>query len=296
MIGRGRPRSFVEPAPRQPVDRGTDRIRGVPGRSVRLLAAGWLAFRVAAAGAEADRPDPATVLWYTHPAQKWENALPVGNGRLGAMVFGETDEERIQLNEDTLWSGGPYSSVVKGGAAALPEIQKLVFEGKWRQAHKAFGRSLMGYPVEQMKYQSLGDLVLAFPDAEATRGLSPRARSRRGRRDRRLHAGRRAVPPRGLREPRGPGHRRPADRGPAREHLLQGAAARRAQRRPFELRHRVLPHGRLRQRRPRPAPASPRTTSASRAGCATRRGSRSFPKAGACGSTRRTSSSKTPTP
>jgi len=127
-----------------------------------------MAFRVGAAGAGTDGRDPATVLWYTHPAQKWENALPVGNGRLGAMVFGKTDEERIQLNEDTLWSGGPYSSVVKGGAAALPEIQRLVFEGKWRQAHKAFGRSLMGYPVEQMKYQSLGDLVLAFPDAGPT--------------------------------------------------------------------------------------------------------------------------------
>jgi alpha-L-fucosidase 2 len=138
----------------------------VPGRCVRLLAAGWLAFCVAATGAAAEAPDPATVLWYTHPARKWENALPVGNGRLGAMVFGKTDEERIQLNEDTLWSGGPYSSVVKGGAAALPGIQKLVFEGKWRQAHKAFGRSLMGYPVEQMKYQSLGDLMLAFPGTE----------------------------------------------------------------------------------------------------------------------------------
>lgn len=122
-----------------------------------------------AAGAGTSARDPATVLWYAHPARKWENALPVGNGRLGAMVFGKTDEERIQLNEDTLWSGGPYSSAVKGGAAALPAIQKLVFEGKWRQAHKAFGRSLMGYPVEQMKYQSLGDLVLAFPGAQAPR-------------------------------------------------------------------------------------------------------------------------------
>ena len=139
----------------------------MPGRCARLLLAGWISFSAAAAVAESPARDPATVLWYTHPAQKWENALPVGNGRLAAMVFGKTDEERIQLNEDTLWSGGPYSSAVKGGAAALAGIQKLVFEGKWRQAHKAFGRSLMGYPVEQMKYQSLGDLVLAFPGTEA---------------------------------------------------------------------------------------------------------------------------------
>jgi len=53
--------------------------------------------------------NPTTCLWYTHPAGKWEDALPVGTGRLGAMVFGKTDEERIALNEETFWSGGPYS-------------------------------------------------------------------------------------------------------------------------------------------------------------------------------------------
>ena len=106
--------------------------------------------------------DPSTSLWYTHPADKWENALPVGNGRLGAMVFGKTDEEEIQLNEETYWSGGPYSTVVKGGSKALPEIQKLVFEGNYKLAHILFGRHMMGYPVEQMKYQSLGRLVIRF--------------------------------------------------------------------------------------------------------------------------------------
>ena len=68
--------------------------------------------------------DPSTVLWYKKPASVWEEALPVGNGRLGAMVFGKNDQERIQLNEETYWSGGPYSTVVKGGYKVLPEIQK----------------------------------------------------------------------------------------------------------------------------------------------------------------------------
>ncbi len=108
--------------------------------------------------------DPTSLLWYTHPADKWENALPVGNGRLGAMVFGRTDEETIQFNEETYWSGGPYSQTVTSGYKALPEIQRLVFEGKYIQAHKLFGRHLMGYPVEQQKYQSFGDLILNFPD------------------------------------------------------------------------------------------------------------------------------------
>lgn len=106
--------------------------------------------------------DPAKVLWYEAPASAWEEALPVGNGRLGAMVFGKYGEERIQLNEETYWSGGPYSTVVKGGAKVLPEIQKLIFDGKPLEAHKLFGRNLMGYPVEQMKYQSLANLHLFF--------------------------------------------------------------------------------------------------------------------------------------
>ncbi len=111
----------------------------------------------------------ATVLWYDQPAQEWEEALPVGNGRLGAMVFGKHGEERIQLNEETFWSGGPYSTVVKGGAKVLPEIQRLIFSGKPLEAHKLFGRHLMGNPVEQMKYQCMGNLHLFFQDeAEVT--------------------------------------------------------------------------------------------------------------------------------
>jgi alpha-L-fucosidase 2 len=101
-------------------------------------------------------------MWYSKPAEEWEKALPVGNGRLGAMVFGGIKEERIQLNEDTYWSGGPYSTVVKGGYKVLPKIQKLIFEGKPIEAHKLFGRHLMGYPVEQQKYQSLANLHLFF--------------------------------------------------------------------------------------------------------------------------------------
>ena len=114
--------------------------------------------------------DPATVLWYDTPASKWEEALPVGNGRLGAMVFGNYGEERIQLNEETYWSGGPYSTVVQGGAEVLPEIQKLIFEGEPIKAHKLFGRHVMGYPVEQQKYQSLANLQLLFENQDEVTG------------------------------------------------------------------------------------------------------------------------------
>ncbi len=118
---------------------------------------------LAAPAAVAAVPNPVPVLWYTHPAEKWEDALPVGNGRLGAMVFGRTDEEQVQLNEDTYWSGGPYSTTVKGGAKGLPEIRRLIFDGELVRAHRLFGRYLMGYPVEQQKYQSIGTLVLTLP-------------------------------------------------------------------------------------------------------------------------------------
>jgi alpha-L-fucosidase 2 len=103
------------------------------------------------------------VLWYRQPAKEWTEALPIGNGRLAAMVFGKTEEERIQLNEETFWSGGPYDPSRRGASEALPEIRRLVFEGKFLEAHNLFGRSMMGMPVEQMKYQPFADLLLKFP-------------------------------------------------------------------------------------------------------------------------------------
>ena len=137
---------------------------------VVVLVLVWLTAAPAVSLAGPPPPASATVLWYTHPAEKWENALPVGNGRLGAMVFGRADEEIIQLNEDTYWSGGPYSTTVAGGYKALPEIRRLLFDGQLIQAHRLFGRHLMGYPVEQQKYQSLGNLVLTFPAGGAQTG------------------------------------------------------------------------------------------------------------------------------
>lgn len=114
--------------------------------------------------------DPSAVMWYESPAKSWEEALPVGNGRIGAMVFGKYGEERIQLNEETYWTGGPYSTVVKDGYKVLPEIQKNIFEGNPVKAHKLFGRYLMGYPVEQQKYQSLANLIIFFKDETEVSG------------------------------------------------------------------------------------------------------------------------------
>ena len=104
--------------------------------------------------------DPATLLWYDKPAAVWEDALPVGNGRLVAMAFRGIKEERIQLNEETYWSGGPHSTVVQGAHEASPDIPRLIFEGKPIEAHKLFGRKLIAYPVETQKYISTANLIL----------------------------------------------------------------------------------------------------------------------------------------
>ena len=108
----------------------------------------------------------ATTLWYAQPATKWVEALPVGNGRLGAMVFGGVASERINLNEQTIWTGGPYEPTRAGGPEALPEIRRLIFAGKHRDAEALFNKTMLGNPVEQMKYQPLGDLLLEFPGHE----------------------------------------------------------------------------------------------------------------------------------
>ncbi len=104
-----------------------------------------------------------SMLWYRRPASRWIEALPLGNGRLAAMVFGGTAAERIQLNEETVWSGGPYDPTNPKGKEALPEIRRLVFAGEYLKAHRLFGRTMFGVAIPQMQYQPLGDLWLTFP-------------------------------------------------------------------------------------------------------------------------------------
>ena len=95
----------------------------------------------------------------------WLEALPVGNGRIGAMVFGGVSQERLQLNEDTLWGGGPYDPVNTNGLAALPEVRQLVFAGQYRQAGNLINQKVISKPSSEMPYETAGDLFLTFPDA-----------------------------------------------------------------------------------------------------------------------------------
>jgi alpha-L-fucosidase 2 len=97
-------------------------------------------------------------LWYTAPAAEWTEALPVGNGRLGAMVFGGVGRERLQLNEDTLWSGGPYSQVNPEAGPNLKAVQALLLEARFQEAEALADRHLMGRPFKQMSFHPIGDV------------------------------------------------------------------------------------------------------------------------------------------
>ncbi|MEI6605110.1 MAG: glycoside hydrolase family 95 protein [Verrucomicrobiota bacterium] len=101
-------------------------------------------------------------LWYDKPAAKWDDALPVGNGRLGAMVFGGTAEERLQLNESTLWGGLPQDYANPEAGPHLAELRRLIFAGKIPEAER-LGGQMLGKPPFQVPYQPLGDLHLRFP-------------------------------------------------------------------------------------------------------------------------------------
>lgn len=108
------------------------------------------------------------LLWYRRPAKVWEEAMPLGNGHLGAMVFGGVADERIQLNENTLWDGYPLDPNNPEGRKALPEIQRLLFEDKNNEAVKLAEATMMGNPKGVKSYQSLGELWFHTPEAEAS--------------------------------------------------------------------------------------------------------------------------------
>jgi alpha-L-fucosidase 2 len=110
-------------------------------------------------------------LWYDRSAgSEWLRALPVGNGRLGAMVFGNTDTERLQLNEDTIWAGGPHDYSNTRGAGALQQIRQLVFQNQWTQAQDLVNQALLGSPAAQQPYQPVGELRLTLPSASGVSG------------------------------------------------------------------------------------------------------------------------------
>jgi len=112
-------------------------------------------------------------LWYDKPAgPHWNCALPLGNGRLGAMVFGNVTSERIQLNEDSVWNGGPRDRINPSAKEKLPEIRSLLNEGKLSAAHMLVGDALAGIPDSMRCYEPLGDLLIEFEHPGVDSSLS----------------------------------------------------------------------------------------------------------------------------
>lgn len=145
------------------------RISG-PG-SARLLAATLLASSVTLLAVEPTRPHD-FCLEYRQPAGSWVEAVPLGNGRLGAMVFGGPAAERIQFNEDTLWAGEPRDYSRPGAVRHLPELRRLLAAGRQAEAEDLAMREFMSVPLRQFPYQPFGDVRLEFPGHEAASGYS----------------------------------------------------------------------------------------------------------------------------
>jgi alpha-L-fucosidase 2 len=114
--------------------------------------------------------DGALKLWYRQPAREWVQALPVGNGRLAAMVFGDIRKEHIQLNEDTIWSGDKHDRSNPEADKAVPKIRRLLMEGHPAQAQAMADKTLISIPKALPVYQTMGDLWLDFGEQPEASG------------------------------------------------------------------------------------------------------------------------------
>ncbi len=110
--------------------------------------------------------NPSLTLWYNQPASDWTEALPIGNGRLGAMIYGRSDKEIIQFNEETLWTGQPHDYAHKGANKYFQRIRELLWAGKQGEAEDLAMEGFMSEPLGQLCYQPFGNILLDFPGHE----------------------------------------------------------------------------------------------------------------------------------
>ncbi len=124
--------------------------------------------RATVAAPLAGQPEGRHVLWYRQPAAYWNEALPIGNGRLGAMVFGGVADERLQLNEDSLWDGYPMDANNPKALESLPEVRRLLFADQTKAAVDLATKTMLGCPKYIESYQSLGELLIETGHTNAT--------------------------------------------------------------------------------------------------------------------------------
>ena len=119
--------------------------------------------------AQAEEKGCSTLMWYDAPAKEWTDALPIGNGQMGAMLFGGVESERIQFNEYTLWTGRPHSYARKDAAKSLPEIRRLVAEGKKGEAANLANRTFLANPALEAAYQPCGDVFVKLAGVDGAK-------------------------------------------------------------------------------------------------------------------------------
>jgi alpha-L-fucosidase 2 len=129
-----------------------------------------VALAILTAGAAAVAQQSPSTLWYDQPAVVWTDALPVGNGHMGAMIFGGAAHERIQFNEHTVWTGEPHDYAHKGAAQSLAKIRELLWAGKQKEAEDLAMKEFMSEPLHQKAYQAFGDLLIDTPGVENPTG------------------------------------------------------------------------------------------------------------------------------
>jgi alpha-L-fucosidase 2 len=122
----------------------------------------FILFLICSIAISANETSAQLKLWYNKPAQKWTEALPIGNGRLGAMIFGGVENDRVQFNEETLWTGAPNDYAHKGASKYLSQIRQLLADGKQKEAEDLAMKEFMSVPLKQKTYQAFGDLNLHF--------------------------------------------------------------------------------------------------------------------------------------
>src|SRR6188472_3291876 len=119
----------------------------------------FLFFYLLASASSFSQSNAGLKLWYNHPSGNvWENALPIGNGRLGAMIYGNVDTETVQLNEHSLWSGSPNRNDNPLALDSLAEIRKLIFEGKQKEAEQMANRVILSKRSHGQMFEPAGEL------------------------------------------------------------------------------------------------------------------------------------------
>ncbi len=128
--------------------------------SIFVLLLSFMTLLLCSSGVRTEAPVHSMKLWYREPAKQWTDALPVGNGRLGAMVYGKTDRETIQLNEESLWAGSKINNNNPQALSALPQIRNLLLNDSNLRASELANKTLLGTPPRIRSYQTLGDLMI----------------------------------------------------------------------------------------------------------------------------------------